>query len=114
MLTFTQAQFDAMQRDTFFRLLQERISAMEGQAVVLEPDTREELWNIAQGLQQYGITTIRGCLVMCHVVWEMGPESLTKIAAFNEILTDPTSSEADKVDAIWLLRTQLLAALEED
>lgn len=112
MLRFTRDQFAAMHRDVFARLLEVRISEQEEQPVALGEPVREQLWTLAQALSAHGIHSIRGCLVVCHIAWEMGPEVFDRVPAFGAVLRDPSANEGDKVEALWLLRTQLLASLK--
>lgn len=112
MLRFSQAQFDALRRATFVRLLESRIADEEGQDIRLSEPQATEMWQEAEGLANFGIRSIRGCLVVCHIIWEMGRAGLERIPAFQMVLNDPVATEPDKVDALWALRTQLLSSLE--
>lgn len=113
MLTISNTQMTQFAQANFVNLFQRRVSELEGEALTLSTEDSALLCSAAAGLTKYGIESVRGCLVVCHVLWDMGLDCLEKLPAFKAIVYDPRASEADKVDAVWLVRTQLFAALME-
>lgn len=113
MLRFTEDQMELLQRGTFMRLLERRISEHEEQVVRLDDQVRTHLWELAESLRPFRIDSIRGCLVVCHICWELGPDILERLPPFATVLRDPAAGEAEKVNALWAMRTQLLSTLLE-
>ena len=111
MIEISDEQMHRIAELRFIALLEKRIGEFEETELHFNQEERAEMLAYSRGLAAYGITTIRGCLVMCHLYWEFG-DAMSRIPAFAEILADTQASEADKVQAHWLLRTQVLAALQ--
>jgi hypothetical protein len=112
MFVFTQEQVDRLARATFFRNLEERIEAVEGQPADLTPAQRAALWAAASDAARYGIVSIGACLALCHIYWELGLDCIQKIPAMAAILADEQAGETQKIEALWSVRTALLAALK--
>lgn len=114
MLNFSAAQFEQLTQDTFFKHLEDRIADEEGVWFELSASDRLILWDAAKQAERFGITSIRACLVLCHIFWEMGIDCIERVPAFAEIMRDEKASEDIKVEALWLLRTQFFAALRKE
>lgn len=114
MLTFSPAQFEQLTQDTFFKHLEDRIADEESEFFELSAPDRLSLWDAAKQAERFGIKSIRACLVLCHIFWEMGIDCIERVPAFAEIMRDAKATEDSKVEAMWLLRTQFFAALRKE
>lgn len=52
--------------------------------------------------------------MLCHLFVDLGLDCIEKIPAFAEVLADERAGEDEKMQALWLIRTALFAALRQE
>jgi hypothetical protein len=113
MLKLSHDQIETLAAANFANLLEGRISQVEEVTISLPQEVQLALWNAARRLEVYNITSIRGCLIVTHILWDLGLTILEDEPAFNLIAVNKTFSEDEKANALWLLRTKLINTLKE-
>ncbi len=100
-----------MAKSSFCRHLERRLAVTEGHPIELSGAQRDALWTGAGDAARYGITSLGGCLALCHIYFELGLDCVQRYKVFQAVLTDPRATESEKVEALWVLRSRLFAIL---
>ena len=113
-MIFSQDMLDRLTQATFFSQLERHLRSIGERlpAGGIPAADRDVLWSEVGKAAQWGIRSIGACLVVAHLVIDLGPGCIERLPGFLAVASDTKLSEAQKVQQLWLLRSVLLAELE--